>query len=424
MTPVYVFNCDYNGLGLIHALGRNGIPVFALDSIRGIGTYSKYATFIKVPDPSVDVNGFINKLMDLNVSGFKEKPLLLPTNDHWAEAISLHKKILDDKFTPCVSDSNIIDLILDKYAFSKEAERLGIPVPKSWAVDDIRNCLQILEYPIAIKARKRRIVSNTIHGIDRTKIADKLRFIICKNSSDLEEYVRLADKYNIDCYCQEIVNGDSSSMRSIGIYANKGIVKGLFYGRKVRGYPFLFGDCIVGEALSIPEWARIYAQKLIRCYGYTGIAEIEFMEDRNTGKINLIEMNPRSWSWVEICPYAGVNLAYIAYQDLILKKSIDTVEVSSEKLPVRYSKVLQDFWNIIYRYKQEKILNINMSFSTWRKELKNIRTIYAEFPEKDPLVSIVAIYRFFKLMASNIIKLIAKNIILITRSFITPPYNL
>ena len=90
MSPALVFNCHYNGLSIIQELGRHGVPVYALDSGRSVGTVSRYARHWPCPNPLHDEDGFIQFLIEKG-GEFDQKPVLFPTNDHWATAIARHK---------------------------------------------------------------------------------------------------------------------------------------------------------------------------------------------------------------------------------------------------------------------------------------------------------------------------------------------
>jgi len=92
MTAI-VFNCHYNGLSIIRELGRQGVQVFALDNFRSVGTYSRYTKYRICPDPLVAEKAFIDFLLKFGPT-FESKPVLFPTNDHWAAAVSRHKQAL------------------------------------------------------------------------------------------------------------------------------------------------------------------------------------------------------------------------------------------------------------------------------------------------------------------------------------------
>ena len=223
--------------------------------------------------------------------------------------------------------------------------------------------------------------------------------------SDAEKYRDFAHKNGVEIYFQKIVHGDSSCMRTIGLFAKNGIIKGLFYGKKVRGYPAKFGDCTVGEVCEIPTWAKDYAKRIIDYTKYTGIAEIEFMIDECTGKPFFIEMNPRSWSWIGICKYAGVNLAKIAYENLALEIDTEYKESKNDDKPLRFYKVIQDYRNCMSIYKRDCFYAWgSMNKKEWKTEKARYKCVYAEFPKNDLPVWVYNIIELGKSFVRDIIR--------------------
>jgi hypothetical protein len=55
----------------------------------------------------------------------------------------------------------------------------------------------------------------------------------------------------------------------------------------------------------------------LQSIGYKGIVEIEVKRDEKDGKVKLIEVNPRLSGGGDAAPYAGVDLAWIHYQEVI-----------------------------------------------------------------------------------------------------------
>ena len=406
-NSAFVFNCNYNGLGVIHGLKEcKNLSIYALDIERTVGTHSKYVHYLRIPDVLKDEKGFVNFLLNLNISPSK-KVILFPTNDHWVEAVSRNQNLLSQKYILCSPKYDTLEKILSKDVFASILEEIGIPIPKVYKSSI---SLDELEYPIAIKSVQRRRAANDDLGEIKATVSDELRFVICKNKEEAFKQLNYAKENNVPVYFQQIVHGNSSSMRTIGLFANQGIIKGLFYGKKVRGYPAQYGDCIVGEAEEIPDWAREYAKKIISHISYTGIAEIEFMIDENSGKPYFIEMNPRSWSWIEICRHLDLNLAKIAYENLVL--GIDTpykeAYVNKTK-PVRFYKVLEDFVNCLKKYQKDGFSEWSMSFSQWRNELQKTNNVYAEFPTDDISICFFNILLYIKKSLKNIFLRIFKR---------------
>lgn len=86
---------------------------------------------------------------------------------------------------------------------------------------------------------------------------------------------------------------------TVGIYTDEDhCVKAVFTGRKVRRFPADIGDNIVGESCTVPETNIGNSIRIVEELQYSGIAEFEYKKDAVTGEYKLIEINPRSWSWI------------------------------------------------------------------------------------------------------------------------------
>ena len=154
-NPALVFNCHYNGLSIIQSLGRHGVQVYALDNVRSVGTHSRYSKFWCCPDPIVSENAFITYLLE-KAKTFASKPVLFPTNDHWAMAISKHKKLLQQYYIPCVADWETVEILVYKDQFYPWAIKHKYPVPLLYTKDELL-IADFTIFPVIAKPKYRRI---------------------------------------------------------------------------------------------------------------------------------------------------------------------------------------------------------------------------------------------------------------------------
>ena len=159
LNPVFVFNTHYNGLGVIRAYGKAGIPVIAVDTHRSVGTFSKYARYRCCPDPVFQEDEFIESLLEEREK-YSLMPLLFPTNDHWAMAVSKHKEKLSSCFYVMTPDYECIQKVIDKQTFYNLAAEKSFNPPKTYDVNDIFIKSVPIEFPIIAKPLARRISSN------------------------------------------------------------------------------------------------------------------------------------------------------------------------------------------------------------------------------------------------------------------------
>ena len=169
----------------------------------------------------------------------------------------------------------------------------------------------------------------------------------------------------------------------IGVYADKqSTVRAVFSGRKVRGYPVEYGNCFAGESYWVEELVE-QSKKIVKLLGYTGIAEIEYKYNSVDGKYYLIEMNPRTWSWIGITPKTGVNLPLIAYKDMIGEEIPKYVEMNKSK-KVLWTRSIDDRYNCQKNHKNVNDDDFLKSEKEWEESLKKYdEIVYADCDPED-----------------------------------------
>ncbi|MDH4188016.1 MAG: hypothetical protein OEV08_13575, partial [Nitrospira sp.] len=95
---------------------------------------------------------------------------------------------------------------------------------------------------------------------------------------------------------------------------SKRIANAMF--RELRCVPLGFGPASVSEPFSDEE-ADAVCDSFLKKIGYVGICEIEVKRDSRDGRVKLIEANPRLSGGGDAAPYAGVDLCWIHYLEMI-----------------------------------------------------------------------------------------------------------
>lgn len=387
--PALVFNCHYNGLSIIQELGRHSVPVYALDTGRSVGTVSRYAHYWPCPNPLHDEDGFIDFLIEKG-SEFGQRPVLFPTNDHWATAIARHKPELEQWYIPCVADEPVVDLLINKDRFYRWAIKRDYPVPRCYSIDEILEGEESI-FPLITKPVARRSSNICADHQDLHKFLDAHRMTVINNISDYRHFTSHYAEYLDYFLFQEYVPGMADCMFTVGIYANRQHeILGIFTGRKVRGFPPDIGDCIVGQGEKIPDDIIACVKEMVHDLEYSGIAEFEFKKDPTSGEFKLIEINPRSWSWIGITPACGVSLPWIAYVDLTGIESVKYTESTVKNGEVVYIKLLEDLQNCFHSYRRIGYPEHQMGLLTWIKEMRDKKNVYAEFSWDDPIIGLHA----------------------------------
>jgi predicted ATP-grasp superfamily ATP-dependent carboligase len=394
--PSIIFNCNYNGLSIIQELGQHNVKCIAMDHYRSIGTFSKYAKYVHCSNAATEEKKFIEELYQL-CSRQAAKPVLFPTNDLWAQAISKYKSRLEEVAIPCVAPATVVELTLNKFAFYKLGRERNYMTPETYASDEILNISERIKYPIIAKPNARRSSSNEGEKMRILEAQlDRLRLTVINNAGELKSFLNKEGKYVEHMVFQQFIPGNSDYMYTVGIYADReSNIKAVFTGRKVRGYPAEFGDCILGEVYNLPQNLIDNTRRITKEIGFQGIAEFEYKLHSQTGEYYLIEINPRSWSWVGITPYCGVSLPWIAYTDLTggsYNGKINSFHLNNGE--VKYMKYLEDRNNCLFRYKKT-FPEWHMSKQEWKKSLSAKILIKAEF-NNDFWVAAMSLYFFWR----------------------------
>jgi len=388
-----VLSCHYNGLSIIQELGSRGIPCIAMDSERSVGTFSRYARFVRCPNPAEDESGFLDFLVRYCAAGFERKPMLIPTNDEWAVALSRGKERLSDVAIPCVGDWPAVERVIEKDRFYEVAAERSYPVPETWGPEEI-GALTADKFPIVAKPRFRRNASDG-ELLPILEMMDRLRLTILDDETDLARFLAIEEAAIPHLIFQELVHGASDSMYTVGMYVDGDREPwGIFTGRKVRGYPAYMGDCTVGEVREVPEELVELSIKMAHDFGLSGILEFEYKQDSRSGDFRLIEVNPRSWSWIGITPTCGVSLPLLAYQDLALGQMKPVIPLRGVKRDesVRYYKAISDFINSTIRYRRNFPEWHSTPLSWWREFRKTPEVVIAEFRDRDYRVALFSLF--------------------------------
>jgi D-aspartate ligase len=421
-----VFSPGSSGLGIIQILHANGVPCIAMDckrlwGTRRIGTYSRYADYVQCPDPLDSERLFIEFVYDF-CRKQTAKPVLFPTLDHWAVCLARHKDLLQEVSLPCAGNPEAVELFVDKERFYERyapaagpQSRQSVRVPATWSWEDISS-LKDIPFPIAAKPKSKLSLSDPESGGLLRNISipgEKLRLNVLENHSSLKDFLIANRQYSQGLLFQEYIPGMADSMYSVGIYANsRAEILGVFTGKKIRGYPALYGDCTVGINHAVPESALDMVKTIVSETGYSGIAEFEFKENADTGEFVLIEVNPRPWSWIGITGACPDNLPLIAYRDLC-GGPVPTQEKKQANGQVLYVKVLQDCLNCLLLYARD-YPPWRKSPGQWLKSIKAEKVVYCEFNEADwPVAGMqlvhVLIIDPLKALVKSILKVFSKG---------------
>jgi hypothetical protein len=141
---------------------------------------------------------------------------------------------------------------------------------------------------------------------------------------------------------------------------------------------------MVGQVEIVPRHMVELTTRICAELGYQGIAEFEFKRDERSGEFYLIEINPRSWSWIGITPACGVSLPWIAYTDLTQPGTVEFAESRAATGSVKWVRPLDDLANVMLYNRRTGFPEWSLGPLGWWRSIRSGDVIYAGFAKDDP----------------------------------------
>jgi len=288
-------------LAAVRGLGRRGIPVTVGESTRlSAAAFSRYCRRAVVyPSVHFRPDDFIDYLCtDLSRNPCR---MLLPMEDETCEVLARHSAdIARLTYLPLVRHE-VLRFARDKGNIIQLAEKLGIPVPRTWHIDRIEQIhalKDILPYPVVIKPR----VSSGALGIRYPGTPAEF----------LEHYLAVHRNYPLPLV-QEHIPRQGAGYGASFLFDEKGSVRASFVHKRLREYPVSGGASTLRESVRRDD-IREMGLQLLKALNWFGVAMVEFKIDLRSNTPMLMEINPRFWGSLALAIEAGVNFPYLLYR--------------------------------------------------------------------------------------------------------------
>jgi predicted ATP-grasp superfamily ATP-dependent carboligase len=301
---------DFHGLGIIRSLGRHAVPLCVVDDEFSIGRFSKYTTCtVRAPNLRNEKDT-VDFLIEMGHSKKLQGWVLFPTRDEHVAAFSRHKQALSQVFRVPTPDWEITKWAWNKWNTYSLAQKLGIPIPRTWCPRTVEEIDQIdAEFPLAIKPSVK----------EDFFYATKAKAWRAENKNQLKEMFQRASGHvgSNEVLVQEIIPGDGTRQFSSCVFMKDGIVLGSMEAQRWRQHPPEFGRAATFvESIDLPVVEEL-TLKFLRAINYYGLAEVEYKLDPRDGKYKLLDVNARTWGFHALGSPAGVDFSYLLYADQI-----------------------------------------------------------------------------------------------------------
>jgi D-aspartate ligase len=377
----------------VRALARRGVSATSFDTDGDLpGFHSRYGPAHLCPDPDSEPDAWVAFMIRL-AGTMGGKPVLIPSADQFVSAIAQHAEELGKHYRLSAGIS-IQGLLATKETQYELAEKHGMPLPRTRFVnrlEDITEFAKEAEFPCLLKPLHFREWRSfpASHPLSYAKIA------IAQTPTELVNSWKLAAAVNPNTIAQEIILGEDTDKRVyLACYdsSSRRIANAMF--RELRCNPLQFGPASVTEPVVDAETDEI-CDRFLRRLGYSGICEIEMKRDARDGRMKLIEANPRLTGGGDAAPYAGVDLCWLHYLDIIGKRFSPVTPSGAD---FRHIDLRNDV-AAIFAYRRAKLISWREVFASYRRP-----RAYFDFEARDWRYSFDTVYRMARSLVRELLR--------------------
>ncbi len=233
--------------------------------------------------------------------------MLIPGTDGSIAAIRPWRSCFEHhNVAVALASETALDFANDKQCTLAAAAELGIPYPRTVAIDrleDTAAALAEVGYPAVIKP--------THSWVSKTDGATR---VISKTVLDMSEALAYVQQLNeVGCWSAVVQQLVSGQREAVSVFYAQGKVWASFAQVAHRTTPVLGGVSVVRESIPMPVELESAALALVRSSDLEGYSEIEFRRDAG-GRPHLMEINARLSGSLEVAVRSGVPFPALLWQ--------------------------------------------------------------------------------------------------------------
>ena len=298
------------GLQTARVLARRRVPVIGLAE-----DLDHYCCRTRVCEQIVHAEtsgpALVDTLVELG-ERLSDKPVLYPCTDASVLQLSEHRERLAPLAHVVLPERRVVEMLVDKAAFSRYARAHEVPVPATFVVageNDVEEAASSMAFPAVVKPaiRTARWEEQTNVKAYRVDGPDALRHLYGAVGSWADVLV-----------AQEWVPGGDSDLYTCNCYYGAdGRAIATFVSRKLRQWPPGTGMSSLGQECR-NDVVLEEALRLFDGVGYRGLGFVELKRNARDGRYVVIEPNiGRPTGRSATAEAAGVELLYAMYCDAL-----------------------------------------------------------------------------------------------------------
>lgn len=311
--PAIIFGDYITAFGVIRGLRKHKVPIYLVSKTgNGIATKSKYIKGVAALNPHHE--NFVDDLnawFDAEIG--EEAVLMIAGDDHYLDVLSRARGTLRPEMRFTFPEWDAVKKLRKKSCCYEIAEKLNIPMPRTFLVRSIEELREILKhkksefkYPLFLKAED----SSSLLADYGTK------GVVCYKDEEVLESYKKYDGFYGELLLQEHMIAEEEKIMAVLMSVNaNGDPTGLLINKKVRAEAEF-----LSSALSASSWSDDllqYSLRIVKEIGYCGYAGVQFKLDERDGEYKFLEINGRFSLSNSLALRCGINLVYLIYQEAI-----------------------------------------------------------------------------------------------------------
>lgn len=287
-------------LALARSVGALGVPVWLVSDGSALPGWSRYVRRT-LSWAGADDAAALDFLLDAaHRHGLKDY-LLVAAGDAEVRLVSQSRAALSAAFRIMLPEWEALRWVCEKPLLYRKAAELGLTVPKTYKLASPEEAAGLEPaFPVILKPHmgggNGEFVKAKVIRID-----DRAAFLPAYS-----EAAREIGAENV--VVQEMIPGGGESQFSYAALWQDGAPVAELTARRTRQYPVDFGYTSTFVEIVDEPQAAAAARTLLASIAYSGLVEIEFKRDGRDGRLKLLDVNPRPWSWFGLCRAAGIDL--------------------------------------------------------------------------------------------------------------------
>jgi predicted ATP-grasp superfamily ATP-dependent carboligase len=289
-------------LAVARSMARHGISFIVLcPEPRSMAFYSRDVKHaVLSPDPVFQPDAFVRFVLEL-IRKYEIR-LVIPMTDQALVLFERHRNELEQLTKLAMANSHSLRRVLNKRENLALASELGIPCPRQFHLDDLRQVpemIRALGFPIVIK-RSRDPIEPYVPQF-------KFKVLYAYNEAELRLY--------LDQYC---LNGEhplfqqcaTGQVHDLCCFAARGELLAVHEYHAVRRFN---GSAVLRKVVAGSPDLVEHARNLLAALDWDGVAHLSFYVGKN-GQKSYMETNARFWASVQGSVNAGWDFPHWTYE--------------------------------------------------------------------------------------------------------------